>query len=70
MTKKFIERIENMNKKELWEQYQKDLENAESTFEKNLLKAEYDHKIQLLGLNVGTVNTCSMDNPDCEECGA
>jgi hypothetical protein len=63
-----------MTLQEIKEQLQIDLEQADSVFEKNLLKAEYDHKIKLLGLK-DEIQAIDIKKPgdsdfECIGCGS
>jgi len=56
---------------ELQEQLNKDLEKANSTFEKNLLKHEYEHRKKLLGLKEEIDATKSGESDfECIGCGS
>jgi len=62
-----------MNKiQELQKQFKQDLDSANGTFEKNLIKAEYEHRIKLLGLKEEiNLNATSQDSDfECIGCGA
>lgn len=56
---------------ELQTQLLTDLDEADSTFEKNLLKAEYEHKLKLLGLKEEiSINNTNENGFECVGCGS
>ena len=62
-----------MTKIELKAELEANLANAESDFEKNMIKAEYEHKLKLLGLQDEIdLRKLNEDNSDytCVGCGS
>jgi len=56
-----------MTEKELKEHYQKQIENTDSAFQKNILQAEMEHQIKMLRQGI----TPELNNEDdCLFCGS
>jgi hypothetical protein len=61
-----------MNKQQIIDHYQKEIDNAETPMEKNLLEAEMEHKIKLLDLGEETNYSKKQSDSDfeCIACGS